>query len=198
MVVKYCPACGAELDTDTQFCSSCGSDLRERVPEAESEPPKTIISTTQQQASVSIPDAKPVAEKESTSGVEYADFWERFVALIIDGVIVGICYGILFAILGWSILVHLIGFAIGLLYFWLLETANNGQTLGKMAMKLRTVNQDTLEVATVGDYLLNNLLKGHGISLLIDFIIGIIVNSGDPKKKLRIMENASNTTVIHL
>lgn len=195
MVVKYCPACGAELDTDTQFCSSCGSDLRERVPEAESGPPKTVVSTTQQQEPVSAKEAKSVP---APSGVKYADFGERFVALLIDGVIVGICYGILFAILGWSILVHLIGFAIGLLYFWLLETANNGQTLGKMVMKLRTVNQDTLEVATVGDYLLNNLLKGHGISLLIDFIIGIIVNSGDPKKKLRIMENASNTTVIHL
>lgn len=192
MVVKYCPACGSELDTDTQFCSSCGADLRERVPEAESEPPKTIISTTQQKTPS---EAKSVP---APSGVEYAGFGERFVALLIDGVIVGICYGILFAILGWSILVHLIGFAIGLLYFWLLETANNGQTLGKMAMKLRTVNQDTLEVATVGDYILNNLLKGHIISLLIDFIIGIIVNSGDPKKKLRIMENASNTTVIHL
>ena len=191
MVVKYCPACGAELDTDTQFCSSCGSDLRERVPEAESEPPKTKISTTQQQETVSAKEAKP-----TPSGVKYADFGERFIALIIDYVVVGICYGILFATVH-PLVALIIGYAIGLLYFWLLEISNNGKTLGKMAMKIKTVNQDTLEVAATGDYLLNNLFKANPVLLIIDFIIGIIANSGDQKKKLRIMENASNTAVIH-
>lgn len=194
MTVKYCPACGAELDPDTQFCSSCGTDLRERVPEAESKPPKTGISTTQQQETVSAKEAKSVP---APSGVKYADFGERFVALLIDGVIVWIFYAILYSTVHW-VLATLIGFAIGLLYFWLLESNNKGQTLGKMAMKIRTVNQDTLEVASTGDYLLNNLFKAHPLSLFIDFIIGIIVNSDDPKKKLRIMENASNTTVIHI
>ena len=51
MVVKYCPACGSELDTDTQFCSSCGADLRERVPEAEAEPPKTEVKPPKEQVS---------------------------------------------------------------------------------------------------------------------------------------------------
>ncbi len=192
MVVKYCPACGSELDTDTQFCSSCGADLRERVPEAEAEPPKTELALPKQQ----------VAEKEKKSkpapaGVKYADFGERFIAFIIDAVIVGIAYGILFATVHVAV-AFIIGYAIALLYFWILETSNNGQTVGKMAMKIRTVNQDSLEVAATGDYLLNNLFKANPGLLLIDFIIGIIVNSGDQKKKLRIMENASNTTVIHI
>jgi len=191
MAIKYCPACGVELDPDTQFCSSCGADLRERVPEAETKPPKTVITQPQQKAPITVQEAKPA------SGVKYADFGERFIALLIDFVIVGIFYAIFISTINF-LLANIIGFAIGLLYFWLLESNNKGQTVGKMAMKIKTVNQDTLEVATTSDYLLNNLFKAHPLLLFIDFIIGIIVNSGDQKKKLRIMENASNTTVIHL
>lgn len=193
MVVKYCPACGSELDTDTQFCSSCGADLRERVPEAEGEPPKTEVAPPKEKIAVSEKEKK---SKPAPSGVKYADFGERFIAFIIDVVIVGIPYAILYSTVHW-LLATILGYGIALLYFWILEISNDGKTVGKMAMKIKTVNQDTLEVADTGDYLLNNLFKAHPVLLLIDFIIGIIVNSGDQKKKLRIMENASNTTVIH-
>jgi uncharacterized RDD family membrane protein YckC len=191
MAIKYCPACGAELDPDTQFCSSCGADLREREPKAESEPPKTVIATAPQQA----PLAKPTTV--SDMGVKYGEFLERLIAIIIDGIIIGIITLILSFIIDWF-WANLLGFVIGLLYFWLLEANNNGQTLGKMAMKLRTVNEKTLETATIGEYLINNLFKGHIILLFIDFIIGILTNSGDPKRRLRIMQNASNTVVIKI
>ena len=192
MVVKYCPACGSELDIDTQFCSSCGADLRERVPAAEVEPPKTELAPPKQQIAEKEKKSKP-----APSGVKYADFGERFLALIIDYVLVGICYAILFSTVH-PLVAAIISYAIALLYFWILETSNNGQTLGKMAMKIKTVNQDTLELADTGDYLLNNLFKANPVLLLVDFIIGIIVNTSDSKKKLRIMENASNTAVIHI
>ena len=190
MVVKYCPACGSEIDTDTQFCSSCGADLRERIPEAE--PPKTEVAPPKEKVAEKDKKSKP-----APSGVKYADFGERFIAFIIDAVIVGIAYAILYSTVHW-LLATIIGYAIALLYFWVLEISTDGQTVGKMAMKIRTVNQDTLEAAATGDYLLNNLFKAHPALLFIDFIIGIIVNSGDSKKKLRIMENASNTAVIHI
>lgn len=189
MVVKYCPACGAELDPDTRFCSSCGIDLVERAQKSEFEPPKTIVSAPQQQ----IPVTTPITVSEG--GIEYGEFGERLIAIIIDGIIIGIISFILINILDWF-LGSLIGYVIGLLYFWILEAYNNGQTLGKMAMKLRTVNETTLDVASAGDYLVNNLLKGSIVLLVIDFIIGIISNSGDPKNRLRIMQNASKTVVI--
>ncbi len=189
MAIKYCPACGAELDPDTQFCSSCGADLRERVPRAESKPPKTVISTTQPQAPLT------TSTTVTAQGIKYGEFFERLIAIIIDGIIIGIITLILNYIMNW-VLANLLGFVIGLLYFWLFEASNNGQTLGKMAMKLRTVNEKTLEPASSVEYFINNLFKGHIILLIIDFIIGILTNSGDPKKRLRIMQNASNTVVI--
>ncbi|MFX1442633.1 MAG: RDD family protein [Promethearchaeota archaeon] len=191
-MVKYCPACGSELDTDTQFCSSCGADLRERIPEAIGEPPNTELSPPKEKVAVSEKE-----KKRTPTGVKYADFGERFIAFIIDAVIVGIAYAILFATVH-PLVAAIISYAIALLYFWILEISTDGQTVGKMAMKIKTVNQDTLKAASTGDYLLNNLFKANPVLLIIDFIIGIIVNSSDPKKKIRIMENASNTAVIHI
>lgn len=189
MTLKYCPACGNELDPDTRFCSTCGLDLKERSPETISEPPKTIISPIQEKSS------SKTQKTDSDSSVEYAEFFERFIALLIDGIILVIIGVFLGITLGWGLANFLI-FGIGFLYFWLMETSNKGQTIGKMAMKLRTVKEDTLEVADVGEYLLNNLLKGHIATLIIDLIIGLIANSGDPQNKLRIMQKASGTAVI--
>jgi len=195
MTLNYCPKCGAEVDSDTTFCSTCGADIRELTVKEPSEPPKTLITTPQPQTNNDKSGSAPVADQKTSKGSNYGDFWERFVALIIDAAILGIISILLFFNINWYI-ANLLSFLIALLYFWLLETYNKGQTVGKMAMKLRTVNEETLEVASIGDYLLNNLLKSHLIGLIIDFIIGLIVNSGDPKNKFRIMENASKTVVI--
>ena len=63
-------------------------------------------------------------------------------------------------------------------------------------MKLRTVNEKTLEVAEPIDYLVNNILKSNLGLLIIDVIVGLISNSEDPKNRIRIMQGASNTVVI--
>ena len=130
-----------------------------------------------------------------SSTVIYADFGQRFVAWIIDFIIVAVISIILFSIGEWFFAI-IIGYVLALLYFWLLEAFNNGQTIGKMAMKLRTVNEKTLEVAEPVDYLINNILKSNLGLLIIDVIVGLISNSDDPKNRIRIMQGASNTVVI--
>ena len=50
--------------------------------------------------------------------------------------------------------------------------------------------------ADPGDYFLNNLFKFTPITFIIDLILGIFVNIGDPKKRLRIMQNVSKTCVV--
>ncbi|MFX1411797.1 MAG: RDD family protein [Promethearchaeota archaeon] len=196
MSLKFCPKCGNKLETDSLFCDSCGADLRTRKEVSKVAPTERIEA----------PREQPV-KKDIPSGVEYGDFWPRLVAIIIDGIIIGLA--------GWiiSFLIFLPNFIynpltfnrwwftfpfdwlIGFLYFWLLETYNNGQTLGKAALNLRTVDEKTLEPTTPGKYAINNILKSSGL-LLIDFLIGIIMNSGQPEKRLRVMQNASETVVI--
>ena len=146
-------------------------------------------------------------EKIEPSGVTYGRFWPRFWAFIIDGMFISmITWLISFVILlpyyfynpfepteWWYTFPS--EWLIGFLYFWLMETLNKGQTIGKLALSLRTVDEKTFGPTTTGKYALNNLLKGGGF-LIIDFIIGIIKNSGEPEKRLRIMQNASETVVI--
>ncbi len=159
-----------------------GADLGERRP-IETKEPKNPEKKTKS------------ATNTDSSKVIYANFGERLVAWLIDFLIVVVASIILFSIGEWLIAV-IIGYVIALLYFWLLEAFNKGQTVGKMAMKLRTVNVDSLEVAEPLDYLINNILKSNIGLLIIDLIVGLISNSDDPKNRIRIMQDASNTVVI--
>lgn len=146
-------------------------------------------------------------EKIEPSGVTYGGFWPRFWAIIIDGLFISmISWLISFLIFLPYFIYHPFDvgewwftfpfdWLIGFLYFWLMETLNKGQTIGKLALSLRTVDEKTFGSTTTGKYALNNLLKG-GAFLIIDFIIGIIKNSGEPEKRLRIMQNVSETVVI--
>jgi uncharacterized RDD family membrane protein YckC len=195
MDIKYCPKCGGELEADAKFCNFCGADLRERISKEQIQTPIAIQTPPKQQVSTPISQAAPISERQLPSGVEYASLGSRFVALIIDAIIIGIIYGVLTYRLPWY-LSNIIGYGIALFYFWILEAYNKGQTLGKMALSLRTVNAQTLDTAGTGEYLINNLLKSHFVLFLVDFFIGILVNSGDPQKKRRFMQNASNTVVI--
>ena len=182
MVLKYCPTCGSEIELDGKFCNSCGADLGERKPIEAKEPQNSQVKTES-------------ATNTDSSKVIYANFGERLVAWLIDFVLVAVISIILFSIGEWFFAI-IIGYVLALLYFWLLEAFNNGQTVGKMAMKLRTVNEKTLEVGEPLDYLINNILKSNIGLLIIDVIVGLISNSEDPKNRIRIMQDASNTVVI--
>ncbi|MFW9874826.1 MAG: RDD family protein [Candidatus Thorarchaeota archaeon] len=187
MALKFCPKCGNELESDASFCDACGADLREKRESLENSTPSI---------------SKPIQEyQKKAETIVYADFLPRLVAIIIDGIII--------SIIGWLILLpfefnpfrmfwqsYLVNYAIGFLYYFLLETYNNGQTLGKAALNLRTVDEKTFKPTTPDKYAINNLLKAGSFLLLIDFIIGILMNSGKPERRLRLMQNASETVVI--
>jgi uncharacterized RDD family membrane protein YckC len=90
-------------------------------------------------------DARPA----SPDHVAYGGFWIRFVAYIIDAILLGIVGGVTWSIFGFSVLdtdldhydptINLVSFVIGWLYFALLESSPRGATVGKMAMGLRVV-----------------------------------------------------------
>jgi uncharacterized RDD family membrane protein YckC len=71
----YCSKCGAVLAADAAFCVSCGNP--------------TVSGAFAGGAGVAVPANVGVAGFSTTRSVTYAGFWLRFVAHLIDGLIVG-------------------------------------------------------------------------------------------------------------
>ena len=191
MSLKFCPKCGGEFDRDEDFCPYCGTDLRDRKSMEKGVTPEPAAPSTP-----SAPSEK--AEKTEISEKQFADILPRIGALVIDYVAIAglsIVPLLLFNRLGWIFIIVIVPL-IMFFYFWIMEIITNGRTLGKMAFSLRTVDAKTLEPAKPGSYLVNNLLKSTPITFIIDLIIGFFVNIGSSKKRLRIMQNLSNTCVI--
>jgi len=193
--VRYCAQCGSEIDEDAKFCNFCGTEFTGRQAETQTIAP--VMTET-------IPKQKDEPEVgEQPKRVEYADFVVRIVAFIIDGIIIGMISGVIsfFAFPSYYIFYlpsFFLSWSIGFLYFWLLEAYNEGQTLGKAVLHLKTVDEKTLNPTTPGKYAINNLLKPSAL-VLLDLLIGIIVNSSDPeKRRLRYTQNLSETVVIKL
>jgi uncharacterized RDD family membrane protein YckC len=72
--------------------------------------------------------------------MQRADIGTRFIALVIDGFILGVITGILFG--AGREVGGIISFVVGLAYNWYFWTRQNGQTPGKMVMKIRVVKDD--------------------------------------------------------
>ncbi|MGB2593114.1 MAG: RDD family protein [Candidatus Acidiferrum sp.] len=83
----YCSKCGSEISSATAFCSQCGqaiSGVAMALPSLSPvapAPPTTVVPAPQTYA--------------YSGGVEYAGFWLRLVAYIIDGIISCVAFVIL-------------------------------------------------------------------------------------------------------
>jgi uncharacterized RDD family membrane protein YckC len=121
---------------------------------------------------------------------------KRFVAIIIDGIIMAVIAWVIFWILpipfwfgwglGWSLLFGVIFF----LYSTVMEMSS-GSTLGKQVMNLRVISlHGQLET---GAAFLRNISKIFFLALLLDWIVGF-VTEGDPKQ--RFLDRNAGTTVI--
>lgn len=79
---------------------------------------------------------------------QLADNGARFFALIVDSMIVGAIGGILGVNNAWA-LGGILSFMVGAGYQWFFLTRNNGQTPGKMLMKIRVIKVDGSEINEV-------------------------------------------------
>ena len=108
-------------------------------------------------------DDKP---KRGAIDFELADTGTRLVALIIDGVILGLITALLFA--GARNAGGFLGFVIGVIYQWYFLTQQNGQTPGKRIMGICVikVNGAPLQAADVIvryiGYYVNSIVFGIG------------------------------------
>jgi uncharacterized RDD family membrane protein YckC len=141
----FCSRCGLRVEDGMRFCQACGQAI------GSSEPP----SATQVSAPISAP-------------LPYAGFWIRFVAYLIDGVVLGIPFflivvALVFLFGGFSLLARrtsvgppdaafmvpvILGFIFAAVFFlvaqWLyfagMESSARQATFGKAAMSLRVTD----------------------------------------------------------
>lgn len=81
------------------------------------------------------------SKRDTLPNVELADVGARFIALVIDSVLLGVLTGVLTAGSD-GFMASILGFIIGAAYQWYFLTACYGQTVGKMLLNIRVVRLD--------------------------------------------------------
>jgi uncharacterized RDD family membrane protein YckC len=135
---------------------------------------------------------------------------DRFLARLIDGIIVGIVYFILYIILlsatSYFLAVFLSGAVAAVLYigyFGYLES-ERGQTIGKQVMKLKTLGPDGQSNPTMNEAVKRNIWYALGIIPFVGglaelgavILIAVGIN-GDPVKRQHWFDNfAGGTSVV--
>lgn len=177
----FCPKCGTENDTSSQFCSSCGFRL------------KAFLVTPQ------------------PAMIAYAGFWRRFVAALIDEIILTICGAVIGVIIG--VIIGFIGVALeadigtiqviaivtgyiicivlNWLYFTLLESSSKQATLGKMTMGIIVTD---LNGSRISFGKANGRYWGKIVSAIILYI-GFIM-AGFTQKKQALHDIMAETLVV--
>jgi len=116
----------------------------------------------------------------------------RIVAIIVDGVIIYAPVSVLFGLAGISWLVYLwFAGAILFLYAALFDLAIGG-TIGKMLLRLKAV--PVSGKMTAPQALMRNISKIFWPLLLLDWIVGMAMDTQDPRQKLT--DRLANTSVM--
>lgn len=129
---------------------------------------------------------------------QYAGVGSRFLAILIDGIILGIVFGIINAILGTalkgSFAISGIEGLLLLIYYSCME-ATMGATLGKKILGLRVVKEDGSPIGW-GDSIIRNLLRIiDSIPFFIPYLLGAILVWTSPRKQ-RLGDRAAHTVVV--
>jgi uncharacterized RDD family membrane protein YckC len=77
-----------------------------------------------------------------------AGFWRRFGAAIIDGILLGVITGILYALLKGG--GYALGILVALAYYTYFEGGPRGQTLGKRALGIRVIDYNSGDMIGYG------------------------------------------------
>ena len=161
----FCTRCGAQNAAGAQFCGKCGAALNTAVVPAQmaagiAAPIAAPPAANSYPPVAAYPGAVPYQPAAPFGGVRYGGFWIRFVAAIIDGIIVQVVVmplsfvaggvsgfaGVMGGVprSGLPILGGLIGFVIGVFGTWLyealMESSTRQATLGKMVFGMKVTD----------------------------------------------------------
>jgi uncharacterized RDD family membrane protein YckC len=147
----------------------------------------------------------------SLPSISYAGFWKRFLALIIDSILLAIIGAIVGGILGGimgfmlgaagvdldtirlfgELLGYIIGFLLNWLYFTILEASSNQGTLGKMALGIIVTdqNRNRISFGNANGRFFAKILSGI-------FFIGYIM-AGFTEKKQALHDMLASTLVLN-
>ena len=151
-------------------------------------------------------DKKHMEVDDSSVFKGYAGFWVRFIAYLIDSIVLFIVQSIINLLFGFPIFSDtqnienlgmsatsiIINLSISALYFALFESSSHMATIGKMALDLKVVKEDGTQLS-----FLNALGRYFGkiISAVI-LLIGFIMAAFDSKKQA-LHDKLAKTLVIH-
>jgi len=129
----------------------------------------------------------------------YAGFWIRFVAVLIDGILIGLINWVIGLLLQNTLgdaaaniaLVISIGLSIG---YYVVYQEKQGQTIGKKAMKIKVVTYDG-KTPTMFTFFLREII-GKMISAVI-LLLGYLMVIWD-KKKQGLHDKITNTYVVYV
>jgi len=164
MKLNFCPKCGNKLEDNSFQCHSCGADLSSRL------------------------GPSSFKQEHLINEIIQASFLERITAWLIDiAIVLSVTIPLSFYVnFGYFyIYSYVYNSIIGFFYFWLLELLNKGRTIGKLILRLKTVNKDDFGKAKTSKLFLNNITKPT-VFLFFDVLIGLLVNHVQENKNNKI------------
>lgn len=190
----YCSKCGAQNPDGAKFCNSCAAALALTEPTGPQQTPPA-------QTSAPLPPQLQPGQKATLldylshyQGLQY--HWVgRFVAFVIDAILVMVPVYVFLIFLGWLFGGFLgfvgLGGVILFLYSALFEY-RWGATIGKMVMGLKVVSiEGKLELPNA---MIRNITKIYVLLLLIEFIVTLVVETTDAHQ--RYLDKLAKTTVV--
>ncbi len=198
---EKCAQCGTPASPGAQFCAACGATLTGQS----AHPSQQAPSAVQPQPTYQAP-AYYTGTPTPYQGVAI-----RFVAILIDYLIIGVISGILaipllvaaIAVnvtngnvsavsLGPIVALSVVGLVVWFLYFTLLE-GRYGQTVGKMALSIKVVREADGAPIDYGEAAVRTVLRI--IDGLFDYLVGaIFIWTSDEKQRLG--DRVAHTVVV--
>ncbi len=193
--MPFCSKCGASITVDAEYCPNCGQALLKQAGSSAFQRPPQINSVPQVKNNLSIAGA-------------YASTLDRFVAQFLDWLVLLVASAILSVPLGLALLPlgnpfgypfqgaaytafsSVMGIAVPLLYFSYFESSS-GQTLGKMAMSIKVVDQTTGARIDFWRALVRNVLRVVDFLPVFYIIGGLLVATTTRKQRLGDMAASS-------
>lgn len=218
-----CTRCGATIPVGDRFCSVCGTPVQVAQPAPQPQPQAwpQQPAPQPQQWSQPMPQPQPWPQTVQTpypQAVRYAGFWRRFVAAVVDGLVVGIVWFVLSGLYDFAAAAFLEGTAFSpggaaleralwlsgagrwlLLalvifgYFVLMESTTRGASLGKMLLRIRVARADGRRTG-LGHSLARTALKPiSALPLMLGFVI-----AGWNRKKRALHDLLSGCIVVRV